>query len=120
LERFLTQGDLVNVFHFSFVKYRHWCKLAAGRHQATGHVFATSQDRVASRNTKVVRVGCRNQGRPVGGSGGSAEPPVLGWEPKRRGWGGKGRKEKKRGRKKEKEGSKEREKEERKKRERKR
>ena len=35
------------------------------------------------------------QGRPVGGSGGSAEPPVLGWVPSRTGWVGEGWKEKK-------------------------
>ena len=46
------------------------------------------------------------QGRPVGGSGGSAEPPVLGWVPSRTGWVGEGWKEKKRGRKKEKEAKK--------------
>jgi len=33
--------------------------LAAGCHQATGHMLATSQDRAASRNTKFVCVGCR-------------------------------------------------------------
>ena len=34
---------------------------AAGRHQATGHMFAASQDRAASRNTKFVCVGCRTK-----------------------------------------------------------
>ena len=47
----------------------------------------------------------------MGGSGGSAEPPVLGWVPSRTGWVGEGWKEKIRGRKKEKEGRKERKKE---------
>jgi len=41
----------------------------------------------------------------VGGSGGSAEPPVLGWVPSRTGWVGEGWKEKKR-KKKRKEGKK--------------
>ena len=59
------------------------------------------------------------QGRPAGGSGGSAEPPVLGWVPSRTGWVGEGWKEKRgRKKKKRKEGKKEK-KEERKKRERK-
>ena len=49
----------------------------------------------------------------MGGSGGSAEPPVLGWVPSRTGWVGEGWKEKKE------EGKKEREKKERKKMERK-
>jgi len=44
----------------------------------------------------------------VGGSGGSAEPPVLGWVPSRTGWVGEGWKEKKR--KKKRKGRKEREK----------
>ena len=31
-----------------------------------------------------------SQGRPAGGSGGSAEPPVLKWVPSRTGWVGEG------------------------------
>jgi len=34
---------------------------SSGRHQATGHMFATSQDRAASRSTKFDCVGCRTR-----------------------------------------------------------
>ena len=34
---------------------------SSGRHQATGHMFATSLGRAVSRNTKFVCVGCRTK-----------------------------------------------------------